>query len=35
MSRVFIRDIEEVREFVRMHQTNDYFDSIVKKLMKR
>jgi len=36
MSRVFIRDIEEIREFVKLHHSNEeYFDKVVQKLMQR
>ena len=36
MNRVFIRDIEEIREFVKLHHSNEeYFDKVVQKLMQR
>jgi len=34
MNKVFIRDIEEVREFVKMH-SDEHFDAIIKKMMRR
>ncbi|VVB81267.1 Uncharacterised protein [uncultured archaeon] len=34
MNRVFIRDIEEIREFVRLHKSDDYFDTILRKMMR-
>jgi len=36
MNRVFIRDIEEIREFVKLHaQDEEYFDQVIKKLMRK
>ncbi len=36
MNRVFIRDIEEIREFVKLHsQSEEYFDKVIRKLMNR
>ena len=36
MNRVFIRDVEEIREFVKIHSENEeYFDRILRKLMRK
>jgi hypothetical protein len=36
MNRVFIRDIEEIREFVKLHaQNEETFDRVIRKLMRR
>ena len=35
MNRVFIRDIEEIRDFVKLHHNNEeYFDKVVQRLMR-
>ncbi len=35
MNRVFIRDIEEIRDFVKLHHSNEeYFDKVVQRLMR-
>jgi hypothetical protein len=36
MNKVFIRDIEEIREFIRLHNEDEQrFDRVVRKLMRR
>ena len=36
MNRVFIRDVEEIREFVKLHtQNEETFDKVIQKLMHR
>ena len=36
MNRVFIRDVEEIREFVKLHSENEVsFDHIMSKLMRK
>ena len=36
MNRVFIRDVEEIREFVKLHNSDEeYFDNVIKKLMRK
>jgi len=35
-SKVFIRDVEEIREFVRSQRHDEeYFDAVMKKLMRK
>ncbi len=35
MIKVFIRDVEEIHEFVRLHQQNEeQFDRVLRKLMR-
>lgn len=34
-SKLFIRDVEEIKEFVKMHQSNEErFDRVLRKLMR-
>ncbi len=36
MNKVFIRDVEEIREFVRLHNQNEeYFDRLIRRLMRK
>ena len=36
MNRLFIRDVEEIREFVKLHSENEVpFDRILSKLMRK
>lgn len=35
-NKVFIRDVEEIREFVKLHQNDEeQFDRVFRKLMRR
>jgi len=35
MNRVFIRDVEEIREFIKLQRNDEeYFDQVMKKLMR-
>jgi hypothetical protein len=34
-NKLFIRDVEEIREFVKLHQSNEErFDRAIRRLMK-
>ena len=36
MTRLFIRDVEEIREFVKLHNNDEErFDRVLRKLMRK
>jgi len=36
MTRLFIRDVEEIREFVKLHNNDEErFDRVLRKLMRQ